>query len=214
MTSVHSALLPKETPAWQHPKAKSDGDLGVSGGYLGIDAGLTTDASGWAAVKCKFGLKDTSELGWQRLRVEVAQLQASAKSNERYKVLFCARHGLAKHNWAAPPPGPPETSEEDKGKLLDPELTSVGENQARTLALSFEGLLHGKRPIFIEGLREKLHVRLCDKRQTKVSRRSDSSIQATMAEPFPLLPLKRASLKKTQCGWQVSLGEQKSDVKI
>jgi hypothetical protein len=41
-----------------------------------------------------------------------AGLQAEAKENERYKVLFCARHGLAYHNWVAPPLGVPVSNQD------------------------------------------------------------------------------------------------------
>ncbi|KAJ9128192.1 hypothetical protein QFC24_000484 [Naganishia onofrii] len=120
---------------------------------------------------------------WGRFKIAISNLQDNASEGETYKVLFLGRHGLAKHNWQAPPPGPPETAREDKLNLLDPELTELGEGQAKavnnewkrnlslgaplpevwlcspltrtaqTLRLSFEGLLGGERPIFVEHMR-------------------------------------------------------------
>ncbi|KAJ9109738.1 hypothetical protein QFC19_001968 [Naganishia cerealis] len=150
---------------------------------FGLSADIVLGCVNMHYKPATFGLTNDNSISWDHLKAFIANLQVNALANERYKVLFLGRHGLAKHNFLALPPGPPtrqETAREDKGKLLDPELTEVGVDQAKavnekwirslasgsplpelwlcspltrtaqTLHLSFEGLLGGKRPIFVE----------------------------------------------------------------
>ncbi|KAJ9109094.1 hypothetical protein QFC21_000422 [Naganishia friedmannii] len=160
---------------------------------------FTRDQCGTSTVgkAATFGLIADNPKFWDRFQASISNLQENAPGGESYKVFFLGRHGLAKHNWLAPPPGPPETAREDKLNLLDPELTELGEGQARavnsewkrnsslgaprpdlwlcspltrtaqTLRLSFESLLGHDRPIFVEALREILHERPCNKRRSK-----------------------------------------------
>jgi len=90
------------------------------------------------AVPPRFGLIDKSADRWRRFRAKLAELNANAPAGERYKAVFCIRHGQGFHNVAEAKYGTEAWDDywsklEGDGELVwgpDPELTSIGLAQA------------------------------------------------------------------------------------
>ncbi|KAG1892048.1 histidine phosphatase superfamily [Suillus subluteus] len=79
----------------------------------------------------RFGLIDRSDSRWKTFRQKIDQLNTSSPAGTQYKVFFVGRHGEGFHNVAEAKYG---TEENGDGELIwgpDPELTTLGKDQAK-----------------------------------------------------------------------------------
>ncbi|KAG2073636.1 phosphoglycerate mutase [Suillus decipiens] len=83
------------------------------------------------ALPPRFGLIDRSDDRWKVFRKKINQLNESSTARTQYKVFFIGRHGEGFHNVAEAKYG---TKENGDGELIwgpDPELTTLGKEQAK-----------------------------------------------------------------------------------
>ncbi|KAG2361454.1 histidine phosphatase superfamily [Suillus spraguei] len=83
------------------------------------------------ALPPRFGLIDHSDDRWKVFRQKINQLNKSSPASTKYKVFFIGRHGEGFHNVAEVKYG---TKENGDGELIwgpDPELTTLGKEQAK-----------------------------------------------------------------------------------
>lgn len=107
----------------------------VGHGFLAQDDEVTEDST-FEYLKENFGLAKKS---WADFKTDFEQLVKNCSENERYKVLYLARHGQGYHNLAIDIYGEPYWDEKlcfdyGDGEIVwgpDPELTDLGDQQAK-----------------------------------------------------------------------------------